>query len=120
MQVSPANLYRLNYSYTGEYERNGNRAKGKRDARDREKTGIWKPPERMPSGVIWRGGDVERLRTLDRAEGSDPRLPLCTLPAESFLLTCTAAQRSILKEECIYRSKSFRDATGPATQPDSI
>ncbi len=33
MQVSPANLYRLNYSYTGEYERNGNRAKGKRDAR---------------------------------------------------------------------------------------
>lgn len=84
------------------------------------KAGIWKPPERMPSGVIWRGGDVERLRTLDRAEGSDPHLPLCTLHAESFLITCTAAQRPVLKEECIYRSKSFRDATGPATRPDSI
>lgn len=107
MQVSPANLYRLNSSYTGEFE----------SERDERCTGVReKSLERMPSGESWRGGDVERLRTPDRAEGFDPRLPLCTLPAESFLITCTAAQRS----ECIYRSQSFRDVTGPATRPDNI
>lgn len=43
-----------------------------------------------------------------------------TLPAESFLITCTAAWRSFLKEETIYSSQAFRDATGPATRPDNI
>lgn len=87
MQVSPANLYRLNSSCTGEYKRDG--SVNERKAR------IWKPPERMPSGESWRGGDVQRLRMLDRAEGSDPRFPLCSLPAESFSMTCTAAWRSV-------------------------
>lgn len=98
----------------------GTEQKGRETHGTERKAWIWKPPERMPSGGILRGRDVERLRTLDQAEGSDPRLLLCTLPAESFLITCTAAQRFVLKEECIYRSKSFRDATGPATRPNSI